>query len=52
MTLIPFISQKPQQPINIKEICKSIRSELKNSIGTTQIGEDYRQKVVTLGLNK
>ena len=49
MTLIPFISQKFQQPINIEEICKSIRSELKNSIGTTKIGEDYRQKAVTLG---
>ena len=49
MTLIPFISQKSQQPINIEEICKSIRSELKNSIGTTKIGEDYRQKAVTLG---
>lgn len=49
MTLIPFISQKPQEPIDIEETCKLIRSEMKNQIGTTKIGEEYRQKAVTLG---
>lgn len=49
MTLIPFISQKFQGPINIQETCKSIRSEMKNKIGTTRIGEEYRQRAVTLG---
>lgn len=52
MTLKPFISTKTQKPINIKETCELVRKEAKNKIGTTEINEEYRQELVTLGKKK
>lgn len=48
MSLIPFIAQYNQGPIDIEEICKQVRGEMTSSIGSTRIGEEYRKVSVTL----
>lgn len=48
MTLISLTGNQ-DEIINIEEECQKIRDEMKNDIGTTRIGKEYRQRQVTLG---
>lgn len=48
MTLMS-LRVKKDEPINIETVCNTVRNEMKNTIGSTKIGTEYRQKQVTLG---
>lgn len=48
MTLIS-LTGKQGECINIEAECTRLRNEMRNTIGTTKIGKEYRQVQVTLG---
>lgn len=48
MTLMS-LTTKQGEPVNIETVCHTVRNEMKNTIGATRIGTEYRERQVTLG---